>query len=307
MALSVFAPHRALQRYIARYAHYEIGATDGWTRVDLIPAATAAISITIGGTRLRLRDHGSFEPVAFSGQVTHFRPLWWYGRASIFHVVFRPWGAYALLGIPQHGCADLFANLSDLLGSPATLFGETLAGETDPDTVRRLLDGFFLQRLAQQRKLDASIRLAPLVEQLGRCSHEHNIIGRICREAGYSISRFERHMNEIVGLGPKQYQRIMRFNAALAYIQRNPSQRNGCWIADQFGYFDQAHFIKEFKFFYGKTPAEYSTSDRYISDLPIAPQGPGSGPETVARPQRPRARSGIGLAARHFESAEFLL
>lgn len=308
MALSVFAPHRALQPYIARYAHYEIGATDAWTRADLVPAASAAMSVTIGGTRPRLRDHGSFEAIALSGQVTHFRRLAWYGKASIFHVVFQPWGAYALLGTPQHECTDLFANLSDLLGSRVTAFGEVLAGETDPDIVRRLLDGFLLKRLAQQRKPEASLRLAPLVEQLGRCSHERNVIGRICNEAGYSISRLERHMNEIVGLGPKQYQRIMRFNAVLAHLRRNPSQRNWCWIADQFGYFDQTHFIKEFKFFYGKTPAEYSTSDRYISDVPTARPESVSGVETAARrARRPSVRSGIGLAARHFEFAEFLL
>ena len=83
---------------------------------------------------------------------------------------------------------------------------------------------------------------------------------------------------------------------------------NWCWIADQFGYFDQAHFIKEFKFFYGKTPAEYSTSDRYISDVPTARPESASGIETAARrARRPRVRSGIGLAARHFESTEFLL
>jgi AraC-like DNA-binding protein len=308
MASSVFAPHRALQPYIACYAHYEIGADDGWTRADLIPAGSAAMSISIGGTRPRLRDHESFEPVAFVGQVTHFRPLWWYSRTSIFHVAFRPWGAYALLGMPQHACTDLFANLSDLPGSPATSFGKTLAGQTDPETVRRLLDGFFLKCLAQQHRADASIRLAPLVEQLGRCSHQRNIIGRICREAGYSISRCERHMNEIVGLGPKQYQRIMRFNAALAYMRRNPLQRNWCWIADQFGYFDQAHFIKEFKSFYGKTPAECSPGDRYISDLPTAPLEPGSRARAVTGwSRRPRARRGTDRDARYLESAEFFL
>jgi len=271
MAPSVFAPHRALQPYIARYVHREVGVADAWTRADLAPAGVAAMPVAIGGTHIHLQDEGSFEAVAFGGQVTRFKALSWHGRASIFYVFFRPCGAYALLGVPQHQCTDLFANLSDLLGSPATVLGETLAGETDPDTVRWLLDGFFLKRLAQQRKREASIRLAPVIEQLGRCSHQRNVIGRICRQTGYSISRLERHMNEIVGLGPKQYQRIMRFNAALAYIQRNPSQRNWCWIADQFGYFDQTHFIKEFKFFYGKTPAECSTSGRYISVLPTAP------------------------------------
>lgn len=88
-------------------------------------------------------------------------------------------------------------------------------------------------------------------------------------------------MNEIVGLRPKQYQRIMRFNAALAYIQGDPLQHNWCWIADQFGYFDQTHFIKEFKFFYGRTPTEAADGTDFISAVATSLRPADAVPETT--------------------------
>ena len=60
----------------------------------------------------------------------------------------------------------------------------------------------------------------------------------------------------------------MRFNAALQYLEQHPLHYNASQIACRFGYFDQTHFIKEFKLFYGKTPAEYIAEDnRFLSKI----------------------------------------
>ena len=74
-------------------------------------------------------------------------------------------------------------------------------------------------------------------------------------------------MRKIVGISPKLYQRIMRFNMALQYIRRNKCCCNWSEVASRFGYYDQTHFIKEFKLFYGKTPAEQSADDRFLSSI----------------------------------------
>ncbi len=70
------------------------------------------------------------------------------------------------------------------------------------------------------------------------------------------IDQFKKY----VGLTPKYYQRILRFNEILLQIQHN---NNITWsqIAYQYGYSDQSHFIKEFKHFSGFNPQEFIQKD----------------------------------------------
>ncbi|HEY9559732.1 MAG TPA: helix-turn-helix domain-containing protein, partial [Anseongella sp.] len=59
-----------------------------------------------------------------------------------------------------------------------------------------------------------------------------------------------------VGLSPKRYARICRFNMVRELFDKDPS-RNWQEVAFSLGYYDQSHFIREFKEFSGKTPHEY--------------------------------------------------
>jgi AraC-like DNA-binding protein len=63
---------------------------------------------------------------------------------------------------------------------------------------------------------------------------------------------------EFVGINPKQYHRIVRFNNLLPNIHRKKNICHWTDLAYQFGYYDQVHFIKDFKTFYGKTPSAFS-------------------------------------------------
>jgi len=56
-------------------------------------------------------------------------------------------------------------------------------------------------------------------------------------------------------LSPKEYARIRRFQAALR--QLGASAAGGADIAAEVGYFDQSHFVREFRSFAGMTPTQY--------------------------------------------------
>jgi AraC-like DNA-binding protein len=83
-----------------------------------------------------------------------------------------------------------------------------------------------------------------------RCLHQ------LSDEIGYSQKHFIDLFRQQVGVTPKQYLKIMRFQKAICAIERKPSIR---WsnIALESGYYDQAHFIRDFKHFSGFTPNEY--------------------------------------------------
>jgi AraC-like DNA-binding protein len=81
-------------------------------------------------------------------------------------------------------------------------------------------------------------------------------LSRLSQEIGYSQKHFINLFKQQVGVSPKQYLRIMRFQKAICAIEENkviPWNR----VALESGYFDQAHFIHDFKWFSGFTPGEY--------------------------------------------------
>ena len=79
--------------------------------------------------------------------------------------------------------------------------------------------------------------------------------------AGLSIRQFERRFAAQVGLPPKRYARIVRFNAALEAKAIAPGRK---WtdIAYELGYFDQMHMIRDFESFAGETPTGVRTAAR---------------------------------------------
>ena len=89
-------------------------------------------------------------------------------------------------------------------------------------------------------------------------------------EIGYSQKHFIHLFRQQVGVSPKQYLRIMRFQKAICAIEKNKfipwSQ-----IALESGYYDQAHFIQDFKYFSGFTPGEYiKRKTTTLNYIPVA-------------------------------------
>jgi AraC-like DNA-binding protein len=240
----------------------------------MAPPGCTQLSIIAGKANILIGENDNqaykYESVTFVGQTTRFKKVSFYDRIKSFFVIFQPYGAYQLLEVHQGKCRDLCVNLTDLLGSSAKYLEEELVHQSCAEDIQATIEKYFLKQLTKLKKQIESDHLAHVVKKIMVYSNQHALIEKICQREGYSISTLERHMKKIVGLSPKQFQRILRFNAALKYINQHRGQCNWSQIANIFGYFDQSHFIKEFKHFYGKTPAERSPSDdRFLSTIAL--------------------------------------
>lgn len=78
----------------------------------------------------------------------------------------------------------------------------------------------------------------------------------VVNETGYSARYIEKVFKTEMGLSPKKYSDILRFQGALDYIDKHPDQ-NICNVATDYGYYDQSAFVRVFKKNTGVTPAEY--------------------------------------------------
>jgi AraC-like DNA-binding protein len=254
MKTRVLIPHPALKPYIQNYLYFEVGTKNVWTRADTSPTALPVMSFVMNTDKFLFKEFGSREPLMFGGQITEYTQMHVFGKLKMFYVFFRPAGAYQLINIPQKELKGTIFNMRDLLGAEARILREKLSEQTSLASVLKIIETFFLHRLFQQKKNEAAFLLASAVSQVEKYSYQSNVIKNVCRQFGYSISRLERHMSQMVGIGPKMLQRIVRFNEVLKYLNQQKPPYHWTGIANRFGYFDQTHFIKDFAWFYGYTP-----------------------------------------------------
>lgn len=266
----ILNPHPSLRPYIQHYAYTDQGIDGSWNPSHLAATGCAALTFSYGNERVTLRENGNpfthYEPLAFVAQASRFKSIYLHNRVRAFFVIFRPCGAFRLLGIRQEGMTDQCINLSDILGSSIRSLIDELSAQDQVEKLRPVMENFLLQSLLKNKMKEEGNRLSHVMEYIKRHSHINtNLITTVCQEYGYSLRSLERHMQELIGIRPKLFQRIARFNAALEYMNKKKYKCNWAQTACQFGYSDQAHFIKEFKIFYGMTPSVSTSEDPYVS------------------------------------------
>ncbi|MDB9157240.1 helix-turn-helix domain-containing protein [Parabacteroides distasonis] len=112
----------------------------------------------------------------------------------------------------------------------------------------------------QIKRIDAAIRQICAVPQIS--------VTELSSIACLSKKQFERLFSSFVGINPKEYARIVRFQKALEQMQHQAGKEiNQAQIAYASGYADQSHFIREFKKFSGYTPMSLLKVSNPYSDL----------------------------------------
>ena len=168
-------------------------------------------------------------------------------------VAFRPGGTMAFFGLPACEMRDTAIPLEFLWGRPRA--AELRQRLLEAPTAAARLDAL------ERTMLDAwnSARLHPAVSfALSEFERRPDVvrISEVADGAGLSTKRFIEHFKASVGVAPKRYCRILRFQRSLAQAEAG---RRVEWtrIALASGYFDQAHFIHDFRAFAGITPTGY--------------------------------------------------
>lgn len=82
----------------------------------------------------------------------------------------------------------------------------------------------------------------------------------LATNTGMSNRQLVRKFNDTIGLSPKEFARIIKFISSLHYLKQN-SETNLSAVAHNLGYYDQAHFIHDFKEYSGLTPGQFLTLD----------------------------------------------
>ncbi|TGK07325.1 AraC family transcriptional regulator [Leptospira semungkisensis] len=177
------------------------------------------------------------------------------GKNRVFGIKFRPGAFYPFYKKPVSDFTDKEITIEQVFGvSTKPLEDEVFSLESESDLVHSAED-FLYERLPEEK--DENIALInQLVE---RVIADRSIlkVEDLSEISGQGIRNLQRIFNQYVGVSPKWVINRYRMHEILERITENTD-----WVrlAMDLGYFDQAHFIKDFKRMVGKSPEEYSKS-----------------------------------------------
>jgi AraC-like DNA-binding protein len=189
-------------------------------------------------------------------------------QTRVLGIRLTPAGAYALFARPMHELACLTVDLEDLTGSAARELADECHTAQSSEECLHAAAAWVQARFERAVRLDPGIAwlLGEIQRHRGAVS-----IGALRGRTGYSKTRLAATFQQQVGVTPKQFARVIRFNHALKRIHSGVASLTD--IALDTGYYDQPHMNAEFKALSGYTPSEFLSSARYPNSVSVAEAG----------------------------------
>jgi AraC-like DNA-binding protein len=179
--------------------------------------------------------------------------------ADIIGVVFQPGGFAPFASDAVDLFSNRFIDLEDVWGSHARSLRDQLRELPSPWARLRHLEGFLRNRFAARLGQPVSLRNGTVDFALSRFHRAPALsaVSEVARGAGLSERRFSQVFREEVGLTPKVWTRIQRFQRAVRQLHAGVDLP---WaeLALDCGYYDQSHFANEFRAFSGIDATSYS-------------------------------------------------
>ncbi|GHO45648.1 helix-turn-helix domain-containing protein [Ktedonospora formicarum] len=242
------------------------------TRERCLPDGSMAVIINLGHDLLRASHQAragifqSFHGGVFSGASSHSSIIDMSTMGTTVSIQFKPGGARPFLPLPALEAANQTIELSTLWGAEAADLREQLQAVITPERRVRILERFLLAHVNWERMPHLSVAFALAQFQPG---YRRRAVSDVTEQIGMSPKRFIHLFREAVGLTPKVYCRVLRFQEVLRLLEE---ERPISWadLALDCGYFDQAHFIHDFQNFSGLTPSAYLENRRtYRNHIPL--------------------------------------
>ncbi|QNK66770.1 helix-turn-helix domain-containing protein [Variovorax sp. PAMC26660] len=165
----------------------------------------------------------------------------------------QPGAARALLGAPEDALAGQHTPLEAVWGERQAADAlERLHEADEPALQLQVFEALLTQRIATSLRAGLHGLHPAVAATLGPLTSSNPSIAALVADSGYSHRRFIALFRGTIGLGPKEYARVMRFDRALA-LAADPA-RNWIDIALDAGYADQAHLSREFSALAGMSP-----------------------------------------------------
>lgn len=258
LGLTKYEPSDQLKDFVLMYYTIQSGALGESSvlfnnhpqgTLDIMFALEGHINYSAGASN----ENVELQDIFTIGQQEQNFKISFHPNTHILGVVFKAESFSRLFNLPVSELTNQGLEITAELG---TDYENLLASLREGKNTRgriQLLEAFIWNRLRQMD--ERGDQFDKLLHYL-RANAGTVPITELASEANMSIRTLQRRMTERIGLGPKSYSKILRFNYAMSMINHHPEMD---WhdILFKCGYYDQMHFIKDFKQYTGQSPTQF--------------------------------------------------
>jgi AraC-like DNA-binding protein len=182
-------------------------------------------------------------------------------QRAIIWVCFRAGGALPFFPAPPDAVAGELVGLEDLWGRDGAVLRERLLAAPSPRAALRTMEDVLLAHAVRPLERDPAVGFAIAALERGAA------VGEVTDRLGLTARRFVSRFATAVGLRPKRYARVRRFQRLLAGLRG--AETDWARLAADCGYFDQSHLINEFRALAGMPPTAYRARPDGRNHVPL--------------------------------------
>ncbi len=228
----------------------------------LVPTGHVFIVFELDNIARNVYDNKTLNPIKqftkvwLSGIHRNFISISSHEKSEMFIIQFKPTGAFPFLHTSMHLFREKIISATDVFGIEILKLRDAIIQSKSPQEKFSTAKEWLLNRFEIQK--EASSNLLAFTSKLQKESLIH--LKEIMASYPYTQKQLIEHFKKYVGLTPKQFHRIIKFNEVFQKINK---KEKIYWadIAYDCGYSDQSHFIKEFFLFSGFKPQEFLKKD----------------------------------------------
>ena len=228
-------------------------------RERLLPDGTVELVINLKEDRIRVYDSDQakqFQTIpgcVVSGPRSEFFVIDTDSEACTIGVHFKAGGAFPFFRFPPAELSNQSVGLDCLWGAASARLRERLLESATPQQKFSVMECCLLEELWKPLERHPAVSFA-LHQFLQRAQAPS--VSQVVGQVGFSQRRFIEIFDNEVGLTPKRFCRVSRFQKVIRTAHAQ-GELNWTQLALGCGYYDQAHFIHDFQSFAGITPSEY--------------------------------------------------
>ena len=265
MQYSELAPSPHLAEFIKCFWSIEDEGSAAASPEPVVPDGCLELIFNLADRfqRIHAADIIETQPITIvAGQMRRSVLIMPTGRISLFGIRFQHAGAFPFFQFTLSELTDRIESIDTVWGADGCEIEERICTAVTFMERVAIVESIFTTRLISNKQFDTSI-----IEAARLIVGKDGIlpIRQVAELIGISERRLEREFKQKIGVSPKLFSRIIRFQKLLKSLEGG----GAAGLLDKalaFGYYDQAHMVHEFKEFAGKSPTTFIDDAHRISE-----------------------------------------
>jgi AraC-like DNA-binding protein len=211
--------------------------------------------------RINISGNWEIQPLNLvAGQISRHFFLENTGATGIIGIKLKPSALAHLYGLNMHSFTDEVVSLDSVIGDEFKPLVNCISSNNHEKTIHAL-DEYFRNLIIRTNNTD------PLHDALALILGNNGMttLVEVRDAASVGERQLENLFKKNVGLSPKLFMRIVRFSYIFQLVQQN--DRNWSSLAYEAAYYDQSHFIRNFKDFTGENPGDYAFDEHNLANF----------------------------------------